>query len=310
MKTNRASSTARGIAASTILLAAEPHQPSLVAEGARELCEVFLSGSLTDRLLAASARHLLTRCFWRWLERHTLPGIIFHYWHRKRWIEKQCRFAIAEGFTRVVVVGAGFDTLGIRLSREFEELEVIEIDHPATQEVKRSSLASNDIALAENFQFSAIDLRHDPLPIHDTKPTIFILEGLLMYLPEEDVSRIFRAMRRSPCDRVRIIFSFMTRWPDGGLGFRPHSRMVERWLSWSKEPFTWAIAPEAIPDFLTANGLHCSVMALTREFSDSSLEGENLVVCEPGEEVTSNRRFSSLKEGRIRSESGGCTLFN
>jgi len=284
MKSNRASNTAKVIAASTILLASERHQSDLVAPGAAELCEIFLSGSISDRILAASARHPLTRCFWRWVERLTLPGIIFHYWHRKRWIEDRCRVAIADGFERVVVIGAGFDTLGIRLSREFDRLDVIELDHPATQELKRSSLARNEMALSENFRFSTIDLTHEALPSGDAKPTVFILEGVLMYLPEMDVCRLFRGLLQSQSDRIRVIFSFMTRWPDGGSGFRPHSGLIERWLALNKEPFTWAIEPEAVADFLAGNDFRLSEMALTREFSNTplgTLEGENLVVCEP-----------------------------
>jgi len=283
MKSNRASNTAKVIAASTILLASEQHQPALVAPGAARLCEIFLSGNIIDRILAASARHPLTRCFWRWVERLTLPGTISHYWHRKRWIEHRCRVAIAEGFDRVVVIGAGFDTLGIRLSREFDRLEVIEMDHPATQELKRSTLVRNEMPLAENFQFFPIDLTREPLPSADDKATVFILEGVLMYLPENDVCRLFRELLQLPSKRIRVIFSFMTRWPDGGSGFRPHSGLVERWLAWSKEPFTWAIEPEAIADFLAANDFKLIEMAMTREFSgtpDGTLEGENLVVCE------------------------------
>lgn len=53
------------------------------------------------------------------------------------------------------------------------------------------------------------------------------------------------------------------------------------------EPFTWALQPEAMQDFLAAHRFRLVEMALTRQFSDPSairtsmLEGENLVVCEP-----------------------------
>ncbi|MEX1114412.1 MAG: class I SAM-dependent methyltransferase [Akkermansiaceae bacterium] len=119
MKPAQASSTAKVIAASTILLASEDHHAEMVAPGAAGLCEIFLTGSATDRMLAKSARHPWTRCFWRGVERITLPGIILHYWRRKRWIEERCRTAIADGCGWIVILGAGFDTLGIRLSREF-----------------------------------------------------------------------------------------------------------------------------------------------------------------------------------------------
>ncbi|MGH8163412.1 MAG: class I SAM-dependent methyltransferase, partial [Rhodanobacteraceae bacterium] len=127
MKPERASSTAKVIAASTILLASDPRTSNLVAHGAAELCQKLLSGSAIDRWFARSAEYPPTRAVWRCLERLLLPGTMPHYWHRKRWIESRCRDAIQEGFEQLVVIGAGFDTLGLRLSVEMHGLEVTEI---------------------------------------------------------------------------------------------------------------------------------------------------------------------------------------
>ena len=86
---------------------------------------------------------------------------------------------------------------------------------------------------------------------------------------------------------MRIIFSFMSKWPDGGSGFRPHSWLIERWLAWRNEPFMSAFDPHAVQDFLAAHGFRLVEMALTRQFTEPTttrgpmLEGENLVVCEP-----------------------------
>ncbi len=196
---------------STILLANHPRTADEVAAGAAELCEAFLGGSFSDRLLAASARHPLTRIFWRGVERMTLPGIISHYWRRKRWIEKRCRHAIAEGFQRLVIIGAGLDTLGIRLARDFEQLEVLELDHPATQRLKRSALGGKE---PKNLTFEPLDLSKEALPLTllDNKPTLFILEGVLMYLSPDDVSRLFATLHQPRLQRVLIISTFMTRW--------------------------------------------------------------------------------------------------
>lgn len=289
MKADRPSNTARVIAAATILLDCERREPNPVAAGAADLCERFLAEDFTGRLLAASARHPLSRRFWRWLERVTLPGIIDHYWRRKRWIENHCREALADGFSRLVILGAGFDTLGVRLARESSQLEIIEIDHPATQAVKRSAFEQQGMELPSNLSFTGVDLAggSNALPHSTNRPTIYLMEGVLMYLSKPDVIRLLERIRENPCGRARIIFSCMTRWPDGGSGFRPRSRLIESWLGWCKEPFTWAIAPEQIEDFLASQGLGLIVMTTTRGLSKPSsaegepLDGENLVACEP-----------------------------
>jgi methyltransferase (TIGR00027 family) len=291
MNPRQASNTAKVIAASTILLASDPRTSAQVAPGAATLCQKLLSGSRADRWLAKSAIHPLTRALWRWMERLTLPGIASHYWHRKRWIERRCRSAIAEGIKRVVVLGAGFDTLGLRLSDELSQIKVIEIDHPATQGAKQRALTRSSAKKPANLRFIALDLSVDPLPailFEGGEATIFIIEGVLMYLLPTDVARLFDALRHlSSGTRIRIVFSFMTRWPDGRSGFRPYSWLIERWLAWRNEPFTWALEPHAMQDFLAAHRLRLVEMAETRQFTEQSamqgsrLEGENLVVCEP-----------------------------
>ncbi len=291
MKPAQASSTAKVIAASTILLASDARNASLVAPGATALCRQFLSGSRADRWLARSAAYPPTRWLWRALEKATLPGIMAHYWHRKRWIEACCRRAIAQGCERVLVLGAGLDTLGWRLAEALPHIDVVEIDHPATQEVKRLALAGGAAGPLGNLRLAPIDLSAAPLPIallDDGKATVVVIEGVLMYLSGADIDRLFATLRTLCAGQVRIVFSFMAQWADGRAGFRPHSWLIERWLAWRGEPFTWAIAPEAIAGFLAQRGFQLVEMALTQEFSRpqnggacGALDGEHLAVCRP-----------------------------
>lgn len=280
MKPAQASSTAKVIAAATILLASEKRHAGCVAPGASDLCRAFLSGCAGDRLLAWSASSGFTRPLWRLLERMTLPGIIDHYWRRKRRIEERCRAAIIDGFDRVVIVGAGLDTLGLRLAREMSGLDVIETDHPATRDVKLAALAKQNVAIPANFKSMALDLTKEGLPVElsDQKPTLFVIEGVLMYLRANSVDRLFENIRVTPGTSRRVIFSFMRQWPNGGSGFRPHSRIIHFWLAVRGEPFIWTIDPGHLHAFLSARGFDLLETECAGG-SDASLEGENLVVC-------------------------------
>lgn len=285
MKSDQASSTAKLIAASTILLAGDPQTAALVAPGARALCEQLLSGSRADRMLAKSAAFAPTRVLWRMVERMVLPGITAHYWHRKRWIERRCRDSIAEGFQRVVVIGAGFDTLALRLAAEFPRIDWIEIDHPATQRAKRRALGCE---LAPNMRFVAADLATDPLPTEffdDGRATLVIAEGVLMYLAPGAIDRLFQALVALRAPSTRMVFSFMSKWPDGSTGFLPRSHWVERWLAWRGEPFAWSIEAQRIGGFLQRFELTPIEVAPAQELAaeagtaHSQLAGENLVLC-------------------------------
>jgi methyltransferase (TIGR00027 family) len=284
MKPHRPSSTAKVIAASTILLEAEGDPR--VAPGAAELCELFLSTTASDRVLALCARKRPGRWFLRLLERMTLPGIAAHYWRRKRRIERHCHEAIAEGFQRVLILGAGFDTLGIRLAREFPQIEVAEWDHPATQATKVLAIGRSKMAVPANFHFESSDLTESiRIPIDpDERRTICVMEGLLMYFTEDEVTELLDGLSHHPARELRLVFTFLTKWPDGRSGFRPHSRIIDWWLRWRAEPFGWAIEPGRINEFISPRGFRLLELVLAEDLDSelppqSVIRGENLVLC-------------------------------
>lgn len=280
MKNAEASSTAKVIAAATILLANETNQTSLIAPKAASWCAEFLSTSTRDRLLAGSAKHAITRKFWRLVEKVTLPGIIEHYAWRKRWIETLCRQAIADGCEQVVVIGAGFDTLALRLSSEFSHVIFVEIDHPATSNVKWQALKNRNYSLPENLKIITVDLAIEPFPDVPcgAKFSLWIIEGVLMYLEASAVDRLL-AQIASTTEKRQVIFTHMRTWEKATSGFRPQSRLIDAWLSWREEPFLWSLAPDSMEQFLRERGfiLHCMI---DPAYEGRKLRGENLVLCE------------------------------
>jgi methyltransferase (TIGR00027 family) len=249
MKVCNASATAQLIAAATVLCAHDVSTSDLLAPGSARWCQEFLSASKADWWLLASCRSASARAAWRLLERATQPGIVRHWMMRKRWIESRVRAAIAEGTSQLVVLGAGLDTLGVRLAMEFPEIYVIEIDHPATMSVKRSVVEMRlgrdgpvmvecDFVRDDWNQFvlstGAIDLK---------RRTIFLAEGLLMYLPEARVRLLLGALANLTERASRLLFSFMVQREGAEIGFEPRSAMVSCWLTMKGEPFLWSLDP-------------------------------------------------------------------
>jgi methyltransferase (TIGR00027 family) len=195
------------------------------------------------------------------VEQAILPGILLHYALRKRAIEDAVRQGIATGIGQVIVLGGGFDTLALRLAHEFPALVSIEVDHPATQRVKRQVLTVEDKSPA-NLTLLPADLAQVSLanllqgcPAYDpTQATFFVAEGLLMYFPADAVSAIFHAIRAISAPGSRFAFTTMQPRPDQTIGFLGASPLLDHWLRWRGEPFRWALSRTALPAYLSAHG--------------------------------------------------------
>ena len=196
------------------------------------------------------------------VERAMVAGIIAHYLARKRWIEIQVREALASGIQQVVVLGAGFDTLSARLAPEFPEVLFLELDHPATQAVKRKM---PDVP--QNLRFFPVDLTTQSLPddvcpdFSKSSPSFIIAEGLTMYLTADRVAAMLENAANLAGPGGKVIFTFMEQAADGSISFRGEHPLVAWWLKSRREPFLWGISRDRLPEWVEENGLHCEMIA-------------------------------------------------
>src|SRR5213594_140619 len=155
----------------------------------------------------------------RGIERVTAPGIFLHYLMRKLFIEEAVRRSLATPASarQVVVIGAGLDTLGARLALDgANNVRVVEVDHPATQAVKRRALARYGLP-REGFSFVELDRTvrtlaealGDSDQLDPRLPAVFVAEGLLMYLTPERAADFFREVHQISAPGSRLVFTVM-----------------------------------------------------------------------------------------------------
>lgn len=249
MKPDKPSNTALIVAAGVQLA----HEHDALPAGARRLGEQLLRHA--HPCLACMLRMAWFRRLCRLLERATLPGICLHFALRKKIVRQHARAAIAAGCTQVVVLGAGLDTLSMELKAGRPDLCCIEIDHPATQAARRTAHCDT------NIDFIAADLAEQDLGallkahpnFRADASTLFVAEGLLMYLPPEDVRALFAHMA-SVAPHSEVVFTWFEPLADGRAGFRQRSRLVDCWLRWRGEPFVSSMARTELASFLSGAG--------------------------------------------------------
>jgi methyltransferase (TIGR00027 family) len=80
---------------------------------------------------------------------------------RSRYAEDNLAYAVANGVTQYVLLGAGLDTFAHR--NPYPGLHVFEVDHPATQAWKRELLQSSELADPGNLTYTAVDFERESL---------------------------------------------------------------------------------------------------------------------------------------------------
>ena len=262
MREDRPSSTATLIAAATVFLDRDARVADLVPSGAPEWCRRCLEATAPWK---AKLVQLISLPALRWAprlaERATVPGLMLHFMVRKRWIEAAVRARLADGVTQVVVIGAGFDTLALRLCAELPHARFIEIDHPATQARKR--LAVERAGKPANLEFVAADLARTRLAdalascpaFRPDAPSTFIVEGLLMYLTAEEIAGVFAAIDECVRAPASMVFTVMEPAPDGRSAFHNATPLVTRLLAHWSEPFKSSLARADAATFLERFGM-------------------------------------------------------
>ena len=255
MRADSASDTARLVARSLLLASKDPNLSRLVPPDEPAFLAQILETAGGHRLFEFTSSNFLSRKFLFGIEQFLLPGIITHYLARKRRIEVEVRKAIEEGIKNVTIIGAGFDSLAWRLQKEFPEISFLELDHPATQKIKREALGENSV-----LQFSTIDLSKPDADQHFSKlkidsPGVVVAEGLTMYLTEERISALLRNAASIAGPDGSLIFTFMNANRETGYGFHNESKLIARWLKKRNEPFLWGMLKDELPAFLENQGL-------------------------------------------------------
>jgi methyltransferase (TIGR00027 family) len=147
------------------------------------------------------------------LRRHpTYAGVIV----RTRCAEDALAAAVASGARQYVLVGAGFDSFALRQPPFARALQIIEVDHPASQEMKRRRLHDCGVAIPSNVHFVAADLSRQSLgsalaqsPFSRQDPAFFSWLGVTIYLSREANLATLAAIAATAAHGSQVVFNYM-----------------------------------------------------------------------------------------------------
>jgi len=173
------------------------------------IAPLLLPGSLKPFLHLLPARRLFTKI--------AAPKGIYEYViARTKYIDAVFKQALAERFDQVLIFGAGFDTRALRFQDLMGNARVFELDAPATQQAKIGQYHKRHLAVPCNLTFVAIDFDKEFLPLKlneagfvSHQRSLFILEGLVMYLQPESVEATFQTIQDCSGQGSWIVFDYV-----------------------------------------------------------------------------------------------------
>ncbi|MFT3825029.1 MAG: SAM-dependent methyltransferase [Chitinophagaceae bacterium] len=197
MKADKASKTAQLMALNRALETKHPADKRLFSD---PYAIHFLEGSYRFAAMVSVlpfARKLVHN-----IGHKRIPGAFSSGIARTKYIDDLLQHTIEQGVQQVMILGAGFDTRGLRL-QALQSIPVIEIDHPNTSRRKTSILKKQLKQLPANIVYCEIDFNKQSLDqlaatynFNFSIPTTIIWEGVTNYLTAEAINKTFAFISR------------------------------------------------------------------------------------------------------------------
>lgn len=135
---------------------------------------------------------------------------------RARYAEDNLEKVVRHGVQQYVILGAGLDTFAFRHPEMIGQIQVFEVDHPATQVFKRRRLAELGWEHPAQLHFVPVDFMQESLATALTRssydqmaPSFFSWLGVTMYLSREAVFATLRDIADIAPAGSTVIFDYM-----------------------------------------------------------------------------------------------------
>lgn len=202
----------------------DPYARLLVAGAGTGMWENFLDDSMQERISGADPQAAAV-----------FANMLSYQAVRTHFFDSFFTAAVAGGIRQVVILASGLDSRAYRLAWP-EGTVVFEIDQPKVLEYKSATLAEHGAVPTADRREVAIDLRQDwPAALRaagfdPARPTAWLAEGLLMYLPAEAQDRLFEQITELSAPGSRVSAEAVRHTAE-----EQRARMRERWEKMSDD---------------------------------------------------------------------------
>lgn len=135
--------------------------------------------------------------------------------YRARAVEDNLYKSYQAGVRQYLIMGAGLDSYSLRQNPEMPDLQIFEIDHPASQTFKKKRIAANGWNLPKNLEFVPCDFELTSVTealktsnFDPEKPCYIAWAGVIMYLDRASGEAALKEMGALSAPGSTIIFDY------------------------------------------------------------------------------------------------------
>ncbi len=182
---------------------------------------------------------------------------------RTQYIDAALKRAASDGATQVVILGAGFDSRAYRFREAYPKLRFFEVDLPKTSALKRARLTEVFGSVPDFVRYAPIDFDKQklgdvlpPLGYDRKQKTLFIFEGVTMYVAEAGNGATLDFIRGNSAPGSRVVYDYLLREVVEGR-FEDHfaARYITEAVAKRGEPFVTGWTPAEAAAFVKKHGL-------------------------------------------------------
>jgi methyltransferase (TIGR00027 family) len=249
MRRNQTSLTAAGIATARAIESEKP-------EGERICYDPYA------RRFAPGWLYFITALFVKlgYAERRG-PGVMGFLAARDRYIDDILQGFLEDGLQQLVILGAGFDSRAYRFDRLKDRVKVFEVDHPATQADKLARVQAIFGEIQKHVTYVPVDFNTQTLEQrlpesgYDANlKTLFIWQGVTMYLTAEGVDETLRFVVQHSAPGSAIVFDYIHRLVLDGVQKHGEVSNMRRYRFMTGEGLTFGIEEGTVESFLKERG--------------------------------------------------------
>lgn len=189
--------------------------------------------------------------------RPVYPAIVL----RSRYTEDQLVDAIDSGTKQYVILGAGHDTFALRRMDLAGKVRVFEVDHPATQDVKKQRILKANGSIPDNLTFVPVDFEVDRLDEELEKagfdsqiPAFYSWLGVTYYLTPEAIRDTLDRLAATSAPGSRIVFDFKIAKHMMSTEWRTLCEKMEAFVARRGEPMLTDFTPQSLGDMMARHG--------------------------------------------------------